>query len=99
MPLLSTKWQVIIIKKEQWNILRYLNFAFSFGITMTASLLIGYYGGTWLDQRFNSSPFLMLAGVLLGVATSFYALLQELRILDTLKTYKPNKLFEDEDKE
>ena len=79
------------MKKEQWNALRYLNFAVSFGITMTASLLIGYYGGTWLDGKFGSAPFLMLAGVLLGVASSFYALLQELRILDALKPYNPHK--------
>lgn len=75
-----------------------MNFAFSFGITMTASLLIGYYGGTWLDQKFNCSPFLMLAGVLLGVATSFYSLLQELQILDTLKAYNPDELFKDKSK-
>jgi len=89
----------MIIKKEHWNLLRYLNFALSFGITMIASLLIGYYGGSWLDRKFGTSPFLMLAGVLVGVATSFYALLQELKILDTFKSYNPNKLFKNKEQE
>lgn len=87
----------MVIKKEHWNVFRYLNFAFSFGITTTASLLIGYYGGNWLDERFGSAPFLMLAGVLLGVATSFYALMQELRILNALKDYRPKNIFKGKD--
>ena len=58
---------------------------------MTTSLLVGYYGGTWLDQKFGTTPFLMVAGVLLGIVIAFYALAKELQILEVLKSYDPNK--------
>lgn len=82
---------MIFIKKNHWKAFRYLNFAISFGIAMTTSLLVGYYGGTWLDQKFGTTPFLMVAGVLLGIVIAFYALAKELQILEVLKSYDPNK--------
>ncbi|KKM10843.1 hypothetical protein SY88_11960 [Clostridiales bacterium PH28_bin88] len=60
---------------------RYANFAFSFGVTMAASLFLGYYGGNWLDTKLGTSPLLMVVGLLLGVAASFYSLFTELKML------------------
>lgn len=76
------------MKKEYWNYARYANFAFSFGITMAASIFLGYWGGTWLDRKLDTAPFLMLAGVLLGVGVSFYSLMQELLLLDKMQPPK-----------
>lgn len=65
---------------------RYLNFAFSFGVTMAASIFLGYFGGRWLDARLGTHPYLMLAGILLGVAVAFYSLIQELLFLEHTQT-------------
>jgi len=73
------------LKKDYWNYARYANFAFSFGITMAASILLGYFGGNLLDRKLGTAPFLMLAGILLGVGVSFYSLLQELYLLEKFK--------------
>lgn len=85
------RW-VIFITKKYWKAFRYLNFAISFGLITTVGLLAGYYGGSWLDRKFGTAPFLMLIGVLLGIASSFYALFQELRIFKALESYDLSKL-------
>lgn len=74
------------MKKKPFQMARYLNFAFSFGVTMAASIFLGYFGGKWLDTKLGTEPYLMLVGVLAGVAVSFYSLLQELFFLEQAKT-------------
>lgn len=51
--------------------MRKAGIASSIGITMVASVLIGWYVGSWLDDKLGSSPWLMLVGTLLGVAAGF----------------------------
>lgn len=36
------------------------------------SIFLGVAGGIWLDRKFNSSPFLVIVGLLLGIAVAFY---------------------------
>lgn len=86
-------------KKDSWNYLRYLNFAFSFGVTMLISIFSGYYVGNWLDKKLATGPYLMLVGVLLGVAVSFYALLQELLVLEKLKLPAKKRIKDKADKD
>ncbi|AKX95244.1 hypothetical protein MTHERMOG20_15220 [Moorella thermoacetica] len=69
-------------KRNYWDYARYTNMAFSFGITLTAGVLLGFYGGSWLDRRLGTSPWLMLAGVLLGIGTGFHSIFSELRALE-----------------
>lgn len=59
---------------------RYANLAFSFGTTMVASMLLGYFGGNWLDRKLGTFPWLMVVGLLLGVAVSFYNLFTEIKV-------------------
>lgn len=69
-------------KRNYWDYARYTNMAFSFGITLTAGILLGLYGGSWLDRRLGTSPWMMLAGVLLGIGAGFHSILSELRVLE-----------------
>jgi ATP synthase protein I len=41
------------------------------GIFMGVAVLIGFLGGRWLDTRFHTQPFLMLAGLFSGIAAGF----------------------------
>lgn len=76
---------------------KYANMAMSFGLTMTAGILLGFYGGRWLDGRFGTGPWLMLAGMLLGVAVGFRSIWSELMTLEKeLKTEKKKKDNEDQ---
>ncbi len=35
-------------------------------------LVLGVWGGRWLDERLNTRPILVIAGLILGVITAFY---------------------------
>ncbi|MHB1418318.1 MAG: AtpZ/AtpI family protein [Bacillota bacterium] len=68
--------------KSYWGFARYANFAFSFGVTMAASILIGLFGGRWLDGKLGTSPWLMVVGLLLGVGIAFKSLFDEIKMLE-----------------
>ncbi len=35
-------------------------------------IVLGVLGGLWLDGKFNTSPILVIVGLILGVAVAFY---------------------------
>ena len=74
------------MKKDYVTYARYANMAMSFGVTMAVSVFLGFWGGNWLDRRFGTGPWLMVAGLLLGVGIAFKNLLDELEIFT-----KPDK--------
>lgn len=51
------------------NWVRGLSDALNMATTVAASIGLGYFGGNWLDNRFDTDPWLTVAGFLLGVAT------------------------------
>lgn len=48
----------------------------SVGVEMAVATLIGWGFGYWLDNRFQTGPWLMLVGLLLGVAAGFNGLIR-----------------------
>ena len=36
------------------------------------SILLGVLGGLWLDNKFNTTPILVIVGLILGVTVAFY---------------------------
>jgi ATP synthase protein I len=41
------------------------------GIFFGVAVVLGLFGGRWLDQRFHCEPWFTLLGVLVGVAAGF----------------------------
>lgn len=41
------------------------------GIFFGISIVIGYLGGAWADRRLHTAPWLMMLGVLCGIAAGF----------------------------
>ncbi len=35
-------------------------------------ILLGVWGGLWLDSRLNTEPFLVIAGLIVGLAIAIY---------------------------
>ncbi|MBV8781436.1 MAG: AtpZ/AtpI family protein [Phycisphaerae bacterium] len=60
-------------KPEQSELARGL----SHGLEVAIGVGIGYFGGNWFDHRFNSKPWGLLVGVLLGCAAGLYLLIKE----------------------
>jgi len=65
-----------------WKYARYVNYAVSFGVTMATSLLLGFFGGRWLDRKLGTEPFFLVLGLLAGTALAFYSMIKELHALD-----------------
>jgi F0F1-type ATP synthase assembly protein I len=45
--------------------------ASAIGLQFAISIAIGALGGRWLDTRFDTEPWLMLLGIVLGSAAAF----------------------------
>lgn len=41
------------------------------GLELAISIVLGLFGGQWLDEKLGSGPWLTLIGMLFGVATGF----------------------------
>jgi F0F1-type ATP synthase assembly protein I len=41
------------------------------GIELIAPLLVGLFGGYWLDGKFGTAPWLLITGTVLGFAAGF----------------------------
>jgi ATP synthase protein I len=52
------------------------------GLTLVVSTLLGFWGGHVLDGWLGSSPWLMLLGLLLGIASGFVNLFRATGLLD-----------------
>ncbi len=48
------------------------------GFFVGISILGGVLGGLWLDNKFNTSPILVIVGLLLGIVVAFYGVYQML---------------------
>lgn len=44
------------------------------GFQLVAAILIGVFGGQWLDKKFGTDPWLMMLGLFLGAGAGFYNL-------------------------
>lgn len=48
----------------------------SVGLELAISVLLGMFGGRWLDGRLGSEPWLMLVGICLGFAAGLRGILR-----------------------
>ncbi len=48
--------------------------ALEFGFIVGGLMVAGLFGGRWMDERLQTSPAFLLAGLLLGLAGSVYLL-------------------------
>jgi F0F1-type ATP synthase assembly protein I len=72
-------------KSNQW--LAFLNL----GWLIMLNMLVFAGGGLWLDRRFRTAPWLMLAGVLLGFTGSGYTLFRAVKKLESDESKKTAK--------
>ena len=52
------------------------------GLTLVISTVLGLYGGRVLDRWLGTSPWLMLVGLLLGIAAGFLNLFRAVGMFD-----------------
>jgi ATP synthase protein I len=42
------------------------------GVMFLGCMLIGVFGGRWLDEKWGTEPWMLLTGSLVGMASGFY---------------------------
>lgn len=60
----------------------YVSLALGFGWNLAVSVGVLGYGGNWLDKRWGSDPWLMIAGILSGVVIGFKQLFTQIARLE-----------------
>jgi ATP synthase protein I len=43
---------------------------------LVGSILVGVFGGKWIDKKFHTDPIFLVIGLLLGLAAGVYAMLR-----------------------
>lgn len=66
-------------KKGGSPVLRAMAVGTSVSTEMAATIVLGYYGGSWLDGRLHTGPWFLLAGVLLGLAAGILGIVKTLQ--------------------
>ena len=61
------------------------------GLEMGFAVAIGFFGGSWLDGRFGTTPYLGMAGLLIGVGAAGKAL------WDTARKVSKDQMGSDQD--
>ena len=60
------------------------------GFYIAACILLGTFAGLWLDGKLNTKPFLMIAGLFIGLVVAFYGVYQMIRPLMDNRQDKEN---------
>ncbi|NLV21845.1 MAG: AtpZ/AtpI family protein [Syntrophomonadaceae bacterium] len=55
-------------KKQNWP--RALADAMNLATSVAAAIALGYFGGKWLDGKFDTGPWLSIGGLLFGMLTA-----------------------------
>jgi ATP synthase protein I len=50
---------------------------------LVGSILVGIFGGRWLDRVMGTVPLFMIIGLFLGLATGIYAMLRTVKHFNT----------------
>lgn len=64
--------------------------ASAIGFQFVLSIAVGAWGGNWLDERFDTTPLLLIAGLLLGAAAAYRDLAKLARDNDALDATEPD---------
>lgn len=68
-----------LIGPEGRKQLRQLGRLSTIGIEIALSIVFGILGGSWLDSKLNTAPYLTVLGMALGVAAGFRSLYRTTR--------------------
>jgi ATP synthase protein I len=64
------------MKEEEKNLLKTIATLSTLGLTLVFATMIGLAIGIYLDKKFNTSPWLTIIFLLIGIAAGFKSLIQ-----------------------
>lgn len=66
-------------KENRGDILQALALTTAIGMELAITVVLGYFGGRYLDQMFDTGPWLLLVGVLSGLAAGTLSVYKTLK--------------------
>ena len=51
------------------------------GFYIAGTIILGILGGRWIDEKLNSGPIFLIAGLILGIIAAFYGVYRLIRPL------------------
>lgn len=67
--------------KGYYEYAKYGSIGVAWAVTTALYLYLGYAGGTWLDEKWGTTPVFLIAGLLLALALSLQSLATTVRAL------------------
>ncbi|GEM_PF-3087925 len=78
------------MKKSTWASFKHINMGLSFGLSLIFYLLFGFFGGTWLDNRFGTTPTFLVVGLALACYLIYREFEKMIRVLDESQRLEAN---------
>jgi F0F1-type ATP synthase assembly protein I len=66
------------MKRDEHGWLKALGAAGNVGFTLAASIVAGLLLGKWVDQQLDTSPWITIAGILLGIGAGVWGVYQQI---------------------
>ncbi|HOV79199.1 MAG TPA: AtpZ/AtpI family protein [Bacillota bacterium] len=68
------------MKSQGWgDVFQALALATTIGMELAISVVLGFYGGRYIDHKFSTGPWFMLAGILTGLAVGIAGVFKTLQ--------------------
>ncbi len=65
---------------------------FGLGIQLAAAVVVMFFVGRWLDGRWGTTPWMMLAGIMVGAAAGFYQFIKTVNDVNKRESEKTNTI-------
>ncbi|NLY55278.1 MAG: hypothetical protein GX058_02065 [Firmicutes bacterium] len=78
------------MKKSTWASFKHINIGLSFGLSLIFYLLFGFFGGTWLDNRFGTTPTFLVVGLALAGYLIYREFEKMIRVLEDSRRLEAN---------
>ena len=84
-------------KKSQWGLsnsfqaFRDAGPIFGLGIQMAAAVVLAFFVGRWLDEKWGTAPWMMLVGLMFGVGAGMFNFIRTVNASDKNNAEKKKK--------
>jgi len=83
-------------KKKRSNSGQYIGLAFNFGVILVVSMFIMFKVGAWIDAKLGTKGIFTLIFVIMGIASGFRVLMNDVASIDRKNKYKYEDDLEEE---
>lgn len=65
--------------KSDFGVLQAMAITSALGMEMAFCVTLGFFAGRWLDNQYQTDPWLMVSGILLGIVIGIWGIINTLK--------------------